>query len=68
MQISLHPLSALKEVRCCCFSSISMDLINPLDEIDEDDENVHSFEINDTKIDVSKSISRPKEMCVRTLL
>jgi DNA excision repair protein ERCC-3 len=24
----------------------------PIDEIDEDDENVHAFEINDTKIDV----------------
>jgi len=27
-----------------------------LDEIDEDDENVHAFEINDAKIDVQTSL------------
>ncbi len=27
-----------------------------LDEIDEDDENVHAFQIDDTKIDVSASL------------
>jgi hypothetical protein len=29
-----------------------------IDEIDEDDENVHAFEINDTKIDVRSALLR----------
>lgn len=28
----------------------------PLDEVDEDDDNVHSFEIDDAKIDVGLSL------------
>ena len=41
-------------VRCCRFRSpFFVRLILSTDEIEEDDENVHAFEINDAKIDVS---------------
>lgn len=53
MQICSHPLSGLKQVCDITEPDLPATHSVSLDEIDEDDENVHAFEINDAKIDVS---------------
>ena len=48
-------LSALTTV-CYRFCGRGFLIIIPADEIDEDDDNVHAFEIDDAKIDVSSRL------------
>ena len=50
------PLSALNLVCDRPLTRVRVRLTQIADEIDEDDENVHAFQIDDSKIDVSRNL------------